>query len=355
MRLAVYSDARERGGAEVTLCYLLAALPSWIELSVVGVNGDVVDWLASQRPGTTTTVLPHIESRNDIAAMRAHAAAFRRLRPDLIQFNLSMSSSCQWAVFVASISRYRTMLVENSSMGTWSSTSKWLKRFNSLRSSAHVAVGETTARLIEADAGLGHGAVSTLYHGVPDVEQHEHAAGTGTRIINVARHDPVKGIDVLINAMVELPEVQLTQIGGGPETEDLVALADRLGVADRVDFADLPWDERAGDVIGTFDLFVLPSRIEGLPVTIMEAMLAGVPVVATDVGSVHEEITPGSTGLIVEPEDPAALAAAITELLADGGRRVTMGAAARAVALERFTVEATVSRYVQLYRAARRR
>lgn len=355
MRLSVYSDARERGGAEVTLSHLLAALPEWIHLDVIGVDDDVVGWLASQRSDATGTVLAPIESRSDIAAMRAHDAAFRRLSPDLVQFNLSMASSCQWAILVATLRRLRTLLVENSSMGTWSNTSRWLKRVNSARAAAHVAVGERTARLIEADAGLSTGSVATLYHGVPDVAQHAHNAGVGSRIVNVARHDPVKGIDVLLHAMVSLPEVHLTQIGGGPETATLQALAAELGVSDRVEFRVLPWEQRAGDLIGTFDAFVLPSRLEGLPVTIMEAMLAGVPVIASNVGSVDEEITDGDTGVLVTPEDPDALASAIAELMADGERRVAMGRAAREVALRTFTVDATLGRYLALYRTARRR
>jgi glycosyltransferase involved in cell wall biosynthesis len=81
----------------------------------------------------------------------------------------------------------------------------------------------------------------------------------------------------------------------------------------------------------------------------MEAMLAGVPVVATDVGSVRESVRDGVTGLVVPPEDPAALAAAIDELVGDPDRRRAMGDAARADAEARFTLDATVAAYVALW------
>ena len=352
LSLVVYSDAEQRGGAEVTLTHLLAGLPEQIRVTVVGVDDDVVGWLAAQRDSDGVVLAP-IRSRRDLAAMRHHARTFRRLDADLVQFNLSMSSSCQWAAFMANLTRQRTVLVENSSMGAWSATSRRLKRFNSARSAVHVAVGERTARLIEDDAGLRSGSVGTLYHGVPDVARHAHRDGRGTRLVNVARHDPVKGLDVLLDAMALLDDdVTLTQIGGGPDRDRLVRRRDELGLQDRVEFAQLPWEVRAGDEIGRHDVFVLPSRVEGLPVTIMEAMLARVAIVATDVGSVREELDDGRTGRVVAPEDPVALAAVVAELVDDGEQRRRLGAAARADALERFTVDATVARYGSIYRTA---
>jgi glycosyltransferase involved in cell wall biosynthesis len=145
------------------------------------------------------------------------------------------------------------------------------------------------------------------------------------------------------------PAVKLVQIGGGEESESLVEMRDRLKLGERVEFRDLPWGQRAADRLASFDLFVLPSRNEGFPVTIMEAMLAGLPVVTTDVGSVREAVIDGETGLIVPPEDPAALAAAISTLVDDPDRRVAMGRRARAIAVERFTLSATVDRYMAVY------
>jgi glycosyltransferase involved in cell wall biosynthesis len=221
----------------------------------------------------------------------------------------------------------------------------------SARVAAHLAVGEHTARIIEQHADLAPGSVEPMYHGVPDVRRDvPHEPGDGPVIVNVARHDPVKGLDVLLQAMALLdPSIRLVQIGRGKKTIELAALRDQLGLADRVEFRDLPWGERAADHLAGFDLFVLPSRTEGLPVTLMEAMLAGLAVVATDVGSVREAVIDGETGLVVPPEDPGALAAAITTMIAEPERRRAMGDRARAIAEQRFTVDTTVDRYLALY------
>jgi glycosyltransferase involved in cell wall biosynthesis len=331
---------------------MLAGLPDRIDVTVAGVVPELLEWVASNRPGTPVVVLPPINGRSDLGPMIAHARAFRKIRPDVIHFNLGVVSACQWAIFIAVVKgRYKTLAVENSPVDAWSSTSQMLKRFTSPRLSAHAAVGDATARTIEEIAKLRPGSVETIYHGVPDVAQDvPREPHDGPVILNIARHQHVKGIDVLLEAMTHLPsEVKLVQIGSGEEHDALVARRDELGLGDRVEFRDLPWDQRAGDLIGGFDLFVLPSRNEGLPVTVMEAMLAGVGIVATDVGAVREELTDGETGRIVAPEDPIALAKAIDELLGDPARRAELGRRAREAALVRFTVEATVARYCELY------
>jgi glycosyltransferase involved in cell wall biosynthesis len=213
-------------------------------------------------------------------------------------------------------------------------------------------VGDRTARLIESSSGLPSGSIATLYHGMRDVGREPVDRPSGPTLLTVARHDPVKGLDVLLSAMALVPEsVRLVVIGDGSETGNLRAQARALALGDRVEFRSLPWEVRAADLMWSFDGLVLPSRVEGFPVTIVEAMLAGLPVVATDVGSVDEAVVPGETGWIVPSEDSAALAAAITELTSDLPAAQLMGRRAREIALGRFTIDATVDAYVALYRA----
>ncbi len=348
--LVVYSDAAERGGAEMTLAQLIAGLPSQVKVTVVAIDHDVAGFLAGDRPGTATELLEPIASRGQVDRMWRHRRLFTRLRPDIVQFNLSMVSSCQWAIAVAlTIPKVRVVVTENASMGAWSATSNRLKRLTSPRLAAHVAVGEATARIIERDAGLTPGSIGTMHHGVADVRRD--LPKSPDTILNVARHDPVKGVDVLLKAMVDVaPGTKLVQIGGGELLDDHKAMAVELGLSDRVEFRDLRWDARVADQMAEFALFVLSSRTEGLPVTVMEAMLAGLPIIASDVGSIREEVTPGENGLLVPPDDPAALAAAIDELMADADRRAAMGRRSREIAEECFTLEAMVGRYCDVYR-----
>ncbi len=356
VHVVVYFDAETAGGAEMTLSQVVGGLPDRFRVTAVSVDrisGDEVGlWVASHRPGTDHRLMDPIDGSRDLRHMREHRRMFRSLQPDIIHFNLAAMSLCQWALASAlTIPKVPVIAVENSPMSTWTKASTRLKRVTSSRLAAHVAVGEQTARIVEETAGLRTGSVGTMYHGVTKPatgiprEPHD-----GPIIVNVARHDPVKGVDVMLQAMTLLPDdVHLVQIGAGNETANLHALRHELGLDDRVEFRDVPWGERAADQIAGFDLFVLSSRIEGLPVTIMEAMLAGRAVVATDVGSVREEVLDGETGFVVPPEDPAAVAAAVESLLADPDRREAMAQKGQARAAEMFTVEATVDRYVELY------
>jgi glycosyltransferase involved in cell wall biosynthesis len=349
--LVVYSDAAELGGAEMNLALLLGGLPAEVEVDLVCVNQEVAEWLCDHRPGLLATVLDPIENRTQLGRMWAHRQVFAKLKPDVVHFNLSMASSCQWAVLTAlTTRRAKLVVVENSSMGVWSSTSRALKRVTSPRLRAHIAVGEATARALEVQCGIAGGSIETIYHGIGDVRQGLAHDGVGPVICNVGRHDPVKGIDVLLEAMTVIdPAVRLVQIGGGPLHDELISQRDRLGLAGRVEFRSIGWSERVADHLGAFDLFVLPSRIEGLPVSVMEAMLAGLPIVASDVGSVSEEVNHGDNGLLVAPEDPAALAAAINELMADDERRALMGVRSREIAVERFTLAPMIGRYCAMY------
>jgi glycosyltransferase involved in cell wall biosynthesis len=351
IRLAVYSDAAELGGAEMNLARLLGGLPDNIGVTLIGVDEEVLSWLCGQRPGTETRLVAPISDRTDIVAMVRHRELFRELGADLIQFNLSSASSCQWAILVATTVRgLRRVAIENSPMGTWSAQSARLKRLTSRRLAAHVAVGERTARLVEERSGLRADSVRTVYHGVPDVGRHPVDRPATPTLLTVARHDPVKGLDVLLEAMTRVPPpTGLVLIGDGPEGDALRRRRDELGLTDRVEFRSMPWERRAADVMWAFDGLVLPSRLEGFPVTIAEAMLAGLPVIATDVGSVREAVDHGRTGWVVPPEDPVALAAAIGELVGSPEQARSMGAAGREMAAERFTVDATVAQYLELY------
>lgn len=350
-RLGVYTESLTRGGAEVNLANVLSRLPAAIDVHVIGPEPEVLDWLIAERPGSTTHRIDVVRNRSDLAGMRAHRRLFRDVGADVLQFHLAMMPSAQWALLAAqTIPGQRTLVVENSTMGAWSATSRVLKKLTSRRATGHVSVGRSSSRLIEEVGGLRPGSVGAIYHGVPEVRHDAPAPSDRFRVVNIARHDPVKGVDVLLDAMALLPDdVVLAQFGDGAETAALTAQRDRLGLGDRVEMTALPWSERAADRICDHDLFVLSSRTEGLPVSIMEAMLAGIAVVAPDVGSVREVVEHGVTGLVVPPEDPRAFADAILALRDDPERRRAMGAAGRDDATSRFTVEATVREYVDLF------
>jgi glycosyltransferase involved in cell wall biosynthesis len=136
-------------------------------------------------------------------------------------------------------------------------------------------------------------------------------------------------------------------VGDGGERAALERLAAELALDGRLAFTG--WSEEARAQLASFDVFVLPSRYEGFPLAVVEAMMAGLPVVASDVGSVREAVRDGATGLLVPPNDPGALAAAVGRLLADPGRAREMGRAGRRLALERYTAAAMARSFECLY------
>jgi glycosyltransferase involved in cell wall biosynthesis len=115
------------------------------------------------------------------------------------------------------------------------------------------------------------------------------------------------------------------------------------------------WTDRATDYLSSLDVLALSSDYEGLPLVVLEAMHAGLPVVASDVGSVAEAVAHEQTGLLVPAGDEAALAAALARLRDDPGLRHRLGEAGRRRAAEQFTVEQMVTGYLQVYADVLRR
>jgi glycosyltransferase involved in cell wall biosynthesis len=146
---------------------------------------------------------------------------------------------------------------------------------------------------------------------------------------NIAQHYYRKGLDVLLRGVAALPDdirktLKLVLIGGGPETASLKALANELGLSQSVQFlGHLP---NANRLLKAFDLFVLSSRVEGFPFALLEALQAGLPIIATDVGGNKEAV--GGAGILVKANDQRALTDSMTKLKNDADLRIKLAAAA---------------------------
>lgn len=162
---------------------------------------------------------------------------------------------------------------------------------------------------------------------------------------------PIKGLIDLIDAMGRLntagPALRLEIAGSGPEQPMLERQARRLGIENRVAF--LGWRENLGSTLSGWDIFVQPSLDEGFGIAALEAMAAGLPVVASRVGGLCELVDDGRTGLLVPPGDPAVLAQCLAGLARDPERRRALGAAGRQRARERFSVDQMVSEITDVY------
>ncbi len=330
---------------------LLEGFSSDIRVTILGPHEELICWLAGRRPGTRYVVMPSVHDRSQVREMWQTRVAFKRLNADIIHFNLSSMSSCQWALLAAlTIPNQKVVVMEHSPVGTWSALSNRLKRFTSRRADAHVTVGYKAGEIIETLGGLPEGSLRVIHSGVPrmDLSPPERDSGDFT-IGMLSRHDPVKGIDLAIRVVERLgPRYRLIVIGDGDEREALETLVVDLGVGDRVELR--PYSEDARNFYPNFDVYLLPSRLEAFPVTIQEALQAGVPVVATEVGSVREAIDDGETGYVVPVKDVDAMAAAIRKLHDDPELLAAMSERARTVGLERFDADRGVAEWEALYR-----
>ena len=164
---------------------------------------------------------------------------------------------------------------------------------------------------------------------------------------------PIKDHTTLVQAFARLadrfPDTHLLLVGKGTEEERLRNLAAELGVGPRVVFPGARMD--VPRVLAAMDLFVLSSHSEGMSNAIIEAMAAGLPVVASDVGGNAECVKDGETGFIVPPRSPEMMAARLSELLADGGLLERTGQAGRMRAESLFDVRSMVKQTADLYRS----
>ena len=166
-------------------------------------------------------------------------------------------------------------------------------------------------------------------------------------VLTFARLDQQKGLRHLLRAAVDVPEAAFVIAGEGPDRTALEAEARLLGVSDRVSFIGFRSDTPA--LLANADLFVLPSLIEGLPLSVLEAMAAGRPVVATAVPGTDEIVRHGVTGLLVPPADPRALAAAIRQMLSDRALAGRLAHAGRDRVRHEFSSNSTARSVMAVY------
>ncbi len=175
-------------------------------------------------------------------------------------------------------------------------------------------------------------------------------------VVSTGRLSSMKGQRHLVEAAAllkpDFPQLQVVILGEGELRAELEHLVSARGLTDTVHLPGHRDDARG--LLDAADVFALPSRFEGMPLALIEAMEAGLPVVATTVIGSTEVVAPGRTGLLVPYGDPVRLAAALAELLGDRGRHDAFGQAARRRYLDEFTVECMVTRTRAVYDLALR-
>lgn len=350
LRILVYANVErdEAGGAQAvvrSLCDHLRARGHRVSIGWSSASGggkcDADEW-AEQFPA-------RIGKRRWLhlpTAVRLLARLLRE-RPDVVNIHFA-SPSARYFYLLAPLLGYRTVLTCHGSdvLRPLPQDAPQLAAIIT-GADAVTAVSHDIAAKIDTELGpqrvrevtvIANGVDASFWHPAPpDASEKRPAAG---RIVAIGRLEQVKGFDLLIEALARLrvagTAVRLSLVGDGSQRAALEQQAQRAGVDDEVEFVGRLSREAVRARLHAADLFVLPSRSEGTPLALLEAMATGMACVAADVGGVAR--TAAGTAELVPAEDPDALAAAVEKLLNDSAARGALGRRARERALD-FSIE----------------
>jgi sugar transferase (PEP-CTERM/EpsH1 system associated) len=290
----------------------------------------------------------------------ALSSALRRLRPNVVHTHNS-GPHVNGAI-AAVLTRVPVLLHTKHGRNYVNDRKKrWQNRLASQLSSKVVAVSHDAAAVARELEKVPARHVEVVHNGIDLDRFHANPSpfsqANEFRAVHVARLNRVKDQVTLLRATqlvsTELAGFRLDIIGDGPAREELLQLSSELGLQSHVHFHGM--QEDVPDRLAQADMFVLSSVSEGICLTLLEAMAAGLPVVATDVGGNGEIVDAGYTGLLVPARDPAAMAVAIVRLCRKAEESRQMGQRGRARVEKLFSVQSMVAKYEALYRELLRR
>lgn len=324
---------------------------------LVGGHGPVTEQLAAA--GVPFISLGRLERRiqplRDLLAGDEMVTALRALGPDLVSTHTAKAgwigrAAAHWLNIPALYTPHGWSIGSRLSprLGAiFSLAEKVAERW----SAAIICVCEDEKRLALSKRIAAADKLLVVHNGVADVARELRArpAQAPVRICSIARFAPPKDHRTLLAALAALRSQswELDLVGDGPLEEEMRRLASQLGLAERVRFLGYVADP--APVLAGAQVFVLSSRSEAFPRSVLEALRAGLPVVASAVGGVGEAVTDGINGLLVPAGNPELLAAALERLLADAPLRKSMGARARAAYERRFRLKYMVDSTAAIY------
>jgi len=362
LRIAMMLESDGPGGAEMMVFRLAEELRrrGHVVVPVGPING--IGWLGDLFRGAgVSPEFFRIRRPLDPACVRGLVRLFREH-----DINAVHSHEFTMAVYGAAASRLMRLPHVITMHGGFRACTALRRRLAlrwAMRNSSHtVMVSRATQRQFATDLGLHERRFTVVPNGVPSIPgtadhvRAEFGIRPGERVLlavgTLERH---KGHRVLLEALSHLEREKdkvpwrLIIAGGrgGDQHDALIEFAEETGLNDRVHVVtnrnDIP------DLLALADIFVMPSLFEGLPMALLEAMIAGKAIVASATSGIPEAIESGREGLLVTPGDVAALARALQSLLTDEARRNALGDAAGQRARGEFTVQVMADRYEALY------
>lgn len=284
----------------------------------------------------------------------------RRMGP--VEVTVAHGSDTGLACALAGVGRRRYVYRQISDSAFWTPTrlKRARSRFGMNRARAVVSLSEFNRFQLIDRIGVTPGKIVVVPNAVPGADFHPGTPATRTAaraglglpegpvVLSVGALTPEKGTDLAVTALARIPDAHLVVAGAGSEAAHLEALA-AAHAPGRVHFVGTRAD--AAGLYHAADVLVLASRGgDSMPAVLLEAGLCGLPVVSTRIGAIPEVVVDGVTGIVVAPDDEAALADALTRLLADPEERARMGDAARARCLERYEMAPVAAQWEAVLR-----
>jgi glycosyltransferase involved in cell wall biosynthesis len=359
MKILYVITRAERGGAQVHLLDLISNLPGQYEPIVsAGEDGFLLE--QCKQMGVAVSIIPSlvqpVHLLKDLQALIGLIKQLRRVKPDVVHAHTSKAG------LLARFAAYITGTPVVFTAHTWSFArglpllQQWiaipLEWIAAALGGKIITVSEANHERAE-EMRIGRKTdLLTIWNGIPDVRAR---ANPGThrvkRLIMVARFVPQKDHRLLLQALRGVRNAwSLALVGDGPCRKEIEDLAGDFGLDDRIQFLG----DRS-DIVGLLadaDIFLLPSRWEGLPISILEAMRAGLPVIASDVGGVAEAVTDGTTGFLVASQDAEQLRGRLQQMIDSPELMARMGRNGRNRYEADFQVESMVKRTISVYEEA---
>jgi glycosyltransferase involved in cell wall biosynthesis len=358
IRLLLVVDSLEVGGAERQVVDLAVALRRGGYRVTVACS--ISDGLASPLEEAGVPVRPLMGRLAKRRLSLAYAWRLRRLlreeRFDLVHAHIYASTA---AAAIATLGTGVPLVITEHTEACWQYwRARWVSRWVYWRVGRIIAVSTPIRRrLIERD-DVHPDLIAIVPNAVVPTSEERADAPLPAELHErplvgvVARLQPEKGVANFVKAaarvVTQFPEAHFVIAGDGPLRQELAALAEDLDLGSRVHFLGFRSDASA--LMRSLDVLVVPSLTEGSPLVTLEAMAAGVPVVASAVGGIPDQIRHDKEGLLVPPGDTGALGDALLELLRDPDRARRLGEAGRRRAASQFSHATMVRRIEEIYR-----
>lgn len=357
LRVALLSTDLERGGYPLRLARMAKALVTVGVEPIVGCLAPPGPVSADLADHDIKTFACNATSARDIGALRRLADCLRRFDPDIVHSALLHANIA--ARGLGRVGRSRPVITSTVTIEQERPWHLWAEALTSGGSDLHVvnsnAVGEHLCR----DLGFDRNRLVVIPNAVDfdridsirPADRAEFDIPEGAPLVVWAgRLDPVKGLDTFVDVIVELRsrlDARALLIGDGPEAARITQRIHKAGLVNIVRLAG--WRRDVWAWLKTADVLLFPSRTEGSPNTVIEAMACGCPVVAGDIPACRDLIVPGEHGWLSPPSDPTALAVDLFHVLADPAEVARRTARARDRVLRRHDIQHVVRLWRGLY------